>query len=368
MKRMPLYYWHVENGATMLPTGNWALSYPAGQETEHVTTRESATLQDLSTMPIIDIKGRGAAGLVDLVCANDPKRLQDGQMMYTSILDDNGLIIDDGTLLKLNDEHFVSLPTSRPLILDRFRLFEPIADAVVTDVSSAYSGPIALQGPKSEEILQSITDIDLSEMHFFWGAECNVAGFPCIVDRAGYTGEDGFELFPLAEDGVEVWTAILDAGNDHGTMPLGLMGMGSLRIEKGLIGGSEYKGSNPYECRLDMFVKLRGRNFIGRDALVRIREEGVARLVVGLGVDGDDVAKAGDPILVDGVEVGNVTAATQGYFLNKNIAMGMVKSEFAGEGTKASVTTEGNEREATITAARRYDPKGERLKIKRRSG
>ena len=367
MKRMPYYYWHVENGATMLPTGNWALSYPAGQEAEHMAAREGASLQDLSTMPIIDIKGRHAEGLVDLVCANDPKRLQDGQMMYTSILDDNGIIIDDGTLLKLNDEHFVALPTSRPLILDRFKLFEPLADAIVTDVSSAYAGPIALQGPKSEEVLQSITDIDLSEMYFFWGAECNVAGFPCIVDRAGYTGEDGFELFPLAEDGVEVWTAIMEAGKDHGIVPLGLMAMGSLRMEKGLIGGSEYKGSNPYECRLDIFVKLRGRNFIGRDALVRIREEGVARLVVGLDVDGDDVAKAGDPILVDGVEVGNVTAATQGYFLEKNIALGMVKAEFADEGIKASVTTEGTEREATITASRRYDPKGERLKIRRRS-
>ncbi len=367
MKRMPYYYWHVENGATMLPTGNWALSYPAGQEAEHMAAREGTSLQDLSTMPIIDIKGPKAEGLVDLVCANDPKRLQDGQMMYTSILDDNGIIIDDGTLLKLNDEHFVALPTSRPLILDRFKLFEPLTDAIVTDVSSAYAGPIALQGPKSEEVLQSITDIDLSEMYFFWGAECNVAGFPCIVDRAGYTGEDGFELFPLAEDGVEVWTAIMEAGKDHGIVPLGLMAMGSLRMEKGLIGGSEYKGSNPYECRLDIFVKLRGRNFIGRDSLVRIREEGVSRLVVGLDVDGDDVAKAGDPILVDGVEVGNVTAATQGYFLEKNIALGMVKAEFADEGIKASVTTEGTEREATITASRRYDPKGERLKIRGRS-
>ena len=366
MKRMPYYYWHVENGATMLPTGNWALSYPSGQEAEHMAAREGAALQDLSTMPIIDIKGRGAADLVDLVCANDPKRLQDNQMMYTTILDDNGIILDDGTLLKMNDEHFISFPTSRPLILDRFKLFEPLADAVVTDVTSGFAGPIALQGPKSEEVLQSITDEDLSQMYFFWGAPCTVAGFPCYVDRAGYTGEDGFELFPLAEDGVEVWNAILEAGKDHGVIPMGLMAMNSLRLEKGLIGGSEYKGSNPYECRLDIFVKLRGRNFMGRDALARIREEGVSRLVVGLDVDGDDVAKAGDPILVDGVEVGTVTAATQGYFLNKNIALGMVRAEFAEAGTKASVTTEGAEREATITASRRYDPRGERLRIRGR--
>ena len=366
MKRMPFYYWHVEQGATMMPSGNWALHYPTGQEAEHVTTRAGATLQDLSTMPVIDIKGRDALGLVNLVTANDPARLQDGQMMYTSILDDNGIIIDDGTLLRMNEEHFISLPTSRPMVLGRFKLFEQVADAVVTDVSSAYAGPIALQGPKSEEILQSITDIDLSEMYFFWAAECNVAGFPCIVDRAGYTGEDGFELFPLAEDGVEVWEAILEAGKDHGTIPLGLMAMGSLRIEKGLIGGAEYRGANPYECRLDIFVKTRDRNFIGRDALMKIREEGVSRIVVGLDVDGDEVAKAGDPILVDGEEVGNVTAATQGYFLKKNIALGMVRPEFAEEGTKATVTTEGAEREALVTASRRYDPQGERLKIKRR--
>ena len=106
---------------------------------------------------------------------------------------------------------------------------------------------------------------------------------------------------------------------------------------------------------------------MGRDALMRIRDEGVQRLVVGLDIDGDDVAKAGDPILVDGVEVGNVTAATKGYFLGGNIALGMVRTEFAEAGTKASVTTEGTEREATITASRRYDPGGERLKIRRRS-
>ncbi len=366
MKRMPYYYWHVENGATMLPTGNWALSYPTGQEAEHMAAREGAALQDLSTMPIIDIKGRGAEALVDLVCANDPKRLQDDQMMYTSILDHNGQIIDDGTLLKLNDEHFQSFPTSRPDIVGRFKMLEPIADAVVTDVSSGYAGPIALQGPKSEEVLQSITDEDLSTMYFFWGAQCTVAGFPCYVDRAGYTGEDGFELFPLAEDGVEVWNAILEAGKDHGVIPMGLMAMNSLRVEKGLIGGSEYKGSNPYECRLDIFVKLQNRNFIGRDAAARIKAEGAERLVVGLDIDGDDVAKPGDPILVDGVEVGNVTVATQGYFLGGNIALGMVKAEFAEEGTMASVTTEGSEREAAITASRRYDPKGERLRIRRR--
>ena len=366
MKPTPLYSAHVALGANMLPSGDWALSYPAGVEAEHMAVREAAGIQDLSAMPLIDVKGKGALALVDLIYANDTARLADGQMMYAAIVDDNGGFIDDGALWRRSVDHWTLFPTARNVVYSRFKMFESVADVYVTDVSSGYGGPVALQGPKSEEILQRITDVALSELYYFWGTEGTVAGFPCLIDRAGYTGEDGFELYPNAEDAVEVWNAVLEAGKDDGLIPIGLEAMDSLRIEKGLIGAAEYSGANPFECGLDRFVKLNRGDFIGREALRKIREEGVARRLVGLEIAGDEPASTSDPVLVDGVKVGQVTSASYGRFLKKNLALAFLETQYSEPGTRTSVTIKESESEATVATSRHYDPRGELLKIRRR--
>jgi aminomethyltransferase len=223
-------------------------------------------------------------------------------------------------------------------------------DVDLVDRSDEY-GLIALQGPRAEEVLQPLTATDLPRIGFYWFSPGEVAGVPTIISRTGYTGEDGFELYIDDPDGVvKVWDALMESGSGADIAPVGLGARDSLRLEVGynLYGNDIWEETNPLEARMGWTVKLDKGDFIGRDALLKAREEGLRRRLVGLELSGKHFPRQGYPIFDGDVEIGQVTSGTVSPTLGTPIAMGYVTAEKAEPGTVLSVDCRGRYGEATV--------------------
>jgi len=211
---------------------------------------------------------------------------------------------------------------------------------------------LALQGPASREILRPLADIDVDDVKYYRFVEGTVAGVPAVISGTGYTGEDGFELYVAAEDARGLWRALLDAGKEDGLLPAGLGARDSLRLEVGyaLYGNDLDDEHTPLEAGLGWITKLDKGEFVGREALVHQKEEGVSRRLVGLKLLDKAFPRPGYPIRSAGSAVGVVTSGTVSPSLGHGVAMGYVPAEMATPGTELSI--EIREREITAVVQR----------------
>jgi aminomethyltransferase len=366
-RRTPFYTMATAFGAQMGRVGGDFLNAHSYGDVraEHLNTRANVGLQDLSTMGKIDIKGPDAAALVDHLIVNDAAGMVPGQARYSSVCDEHGGIMDDLTIFRLADEHFLIVTGS----LNRLKLVPWVRHhaegrrAYVTDITAAIAFP-TIQGPSSRALLQAvIPDADLTALprwRFTWG---HVGPTRVMISRTGVTGELGFELFVPADEAAFVWMALFAAGGAFGLRPYGVNAMFTLGLEKlyPAHGTDMDEARSPFHLGLDRFIRFEKPAFTGREALLRLRDRGVEEAWVGLWLEGAPVA-AGTPVMDGAHKVGHVTYSDHGYSLDAPLATAHVAKAVAVEGMTLTLATPDGPRPARVTRRAFFDPEGARLK------
>jgi aminomethyltransferase len=340
--RTPLDERHVALGARMIDFAGWLMPVQyAGIIEEHRAVRERAGLFDLSHMGELFVEGPEAGAALAHALVTNPPALTDGRAHYSMIVAPDGGIIDDLIVYRLGLDRFLVVANAGNARIVSDALAERLTGfkAVLDDRSLAMA-LVAIQGPRSLEIVRPLTDVDLDALRYYAIAEGSVAGIPALVARTGYTGEDGFEVFVDGDRAVELWDAMMTAGASSGLAPIGLGARDTLRLEAGmpLYGNELDLTTNPFEANLGRVVKLdKPGDFIGRAALEKVARDGVARRLVGLGMRGRGIARHGYPVLAGDRPTGIITSGTQSPSLGQAIAMAYVATADATPGTMVDV-------------------------------
>jgi aminomethyltransferase len=354
----------IEAGATWTDWEGWAWAADFGDPVaEHRATRTACNMWDESPLRKWDITGPDAVALADALFTNDMAALELGQVRYGAICDEQGKMIMDGTIFKLADDHCMSI-TSYDSDLDWFRQVasDRGLDVQVED-RTAQMPHLQVQGPKVREVLGPITEgADVGTLRYFRFIHdgVRVGGVPCWLSRTGYSGELGFELYCSVDDAPELWNAVLRAGKPHGLRPVGLSAIETLRIESGLLFPDiDYfpHDTDPFEVRLDKVIKLdKPGDFVGRAALQAIADEGTARLLTTLRIEGDEVPEYGAAVTQDGREVGIVRSPCRSpTFDMQVIAMAAIERGLVNDGQRVEVAVGDGTVGATVAPFPLYD-------------
>jgi aminomethyltransferase len=340
MKRTPLFSAHRRAGAKMVEFAGWEMPVQYhGVIDEHRAVRQGAGLFDVSHMGEIEVRGENALELCQRLTANDISRMRLGQAQYNLLLNERGGVIDDVIFYRLEQDSFFICVNASNSDKDFAWLRAQAAGAAeVENVSDKYA-QLALQGPHAAKILQPLTAVSLAEVKSFSFVFADVASVRCLAARTGYTGEDGFELYCAAESAPRLWTALLDAGTVDGLVPAGLGARDTLRLEKAypLYGHELDDTTTPLEAGLEWVTKFSKPDFIGRDVLLKQKERGVERKLVGLEMLEPGIARGGYPLFKNSINIGRVTSGTRSPSLGKAIALGYVGAEHAGVGEVVDV-------------------------------
>jgi aminomethyltransferase len=362
LKHTPLYEEHGELGARLVGFGGWEMpvQYTSILE-EHEAVRTRAGLFDVCHMGEFKVEGRDAQAFLQYLVPNDVSRLAIYQALYTQLCLPNGNVIDDLLIYRLDDQRYMLVVNAGNIAHDLAWVKEQTArfpQVVVSDQSET-TALLALQGPLAEEILQSLTDIDLKSIRYYHCAVGLVDGIDNIVSRTGYTGEDGFELYCSSADVVKLWQDILARGRPQGLLPVGLGARDTLRLEAGycLYGHELDEQTNPLEARLGWTVKFDRGIFIGRDALLKVKEQGPQRLLVGIELLDRGVPRSGYALYQQDQRIGGLTSGAPGPTIHKNIGMGYVEAAHAIVGHQLQVDIRGKRIPAQIVALPFYKRK-----------
>jgi aminomethyltransferase len=332
MKRTPLYAAHRRAGARIVDFAGWEMPVQySGVIVEHLAVRSRAGLFDVSHMGEIEVRGNGAEAFCQKLTANDVARMKVFQAQYNLLLNDQGGVVDDVILYKRQPNDFLICVNAANSDKDFQWLRQHVTKDVEVENVSEHYGQLALQGPLAEKILQPLTQIDLSGIKSFCFAFGEVAGTHCLIARTGYTGEIGFELYCQSNDAQKLWDELLDGGSSAGLVPAGLGARDTLRLEKAypLYGHELDDGTTPLEAGLDWVVKFSKGSFIGGEVLLRQKQDGVKRKLVGLELIEPGIGRSDYRLLKDGRCIGKLTSGTQSPTLRRSIALAYVAAEEA---------------------------------------
>ncbi|MBE3559326.1 MAG: glycine cleavage system aminomethyltransferase GcvT [Ktedonobacteraceae bacterium] len=353
LKRTSLYEQHKRLGARLVEFGGWEMpvQYSSIIE-EHRAVRMHAGLFDVSHMGEFKIQGKDALAFLQYLVPNDVGRLAVHQALYTQLCLPNGNIIDDLLVYALAENHYMLVVNAANITKDLAWVqgqAQHFQDVTVIDQSET-TALLALQGPQAQAILQPLTQINLAAIRYYHCAAGQVKGAYCIVSRTGYTGEDGFELYCSPADVVGIWNDLLAAGKDRGLLPAGLGARDTLRLEAGmcLYGHELDEQTNPLEARLGWTVKFNKGNFIGRDALLQVKQQGPRRLLVGFEMLERGVPRNGYALYEGERQIGFVTSGSFSPTTGKNIGMGYVTAGDAVAGATIQVDIRGKRLDARI--------------------
>jgi len=343
---------HRQMGAKMVEFNGWDMpvEYPSvgGIMAEHNAVRTGVGVFDVSHMGDIRFSGPQALAAVQHISMNDAARLAVGQAQYSALLYPQGTFVDDVIVHRLGEDDYLLVINAGTRekdfnwVRENARQFNCKIEHLSDDFTQ-----IAIQGPKGVNLLQKLTDADLSAVKFYWLTRGTVCGLKNIlIARTGYTGEDGFEIYIPADEATStrVWNEILEAGKEFGALPCGLGARNTLRLEAKLpLYGHEISDTiNVWEAGLDRFIKMEKPEFIGRAALERAKSEGLKRTLVGLEMIERGIARDGYKVLDEaGKEIGYVTSGSPAPFLKKNIALAYVSPSHAQIGARVKVEIRG---------------------------
>ena len=333
---------HRALGARLIDFGGWLMPVQyAGILEEHRAVRERAGLFDLSHMGELFVEGDEAGDALAAALITDPRTLAVGRAQYSMICAPDGGVIDDLIVYRLGDQRFLVVANAGNAVIVSEELGRRLGDwRAVLDDRSLVTSLVAVQGPRSAEVLAPLTDVDLGALKYYAIVEGTVAGIPALVARTGYTGEDGFEVFVDWDRGPDVWNALAEAGKAADVIACGLGARDTLRLEAGmpLYGNELGRDVNPYEANLGRVVKLeKPGDFVGREALEAASKETPDKLLVGLVITGRGIARHGYPVLAGERRTGEVTSGTHSPTLGKPIAMAYVAPGDAAAGTILAV-------------------------------
>ncbi|KKN48473.1 hypothetical protein LCGC14_0652650 [marine sediment metagenome] len=338
LKKTILYETHVNLGARMVNFAGWQM--PVQYESiikEHEAVRSSVGVFDISHMGEFVLEGRDTIEFLQFIMINDLKLLEPFKGQYSCMCYENGTVIDDLIYYMVNSERFRMIVNAINIKKDFKWLNDHIGehDVKITNLTTRRSR-IAFQGPKSDDYLQPIVDVDLSKLNRFYSANCNLNKTPVFLARTGYTGERGFELSVENIHAEKVWNDLINTG----TCPVGLGARDSLRLEAGYsLYGHEISDSiTPVEAGLSWLVKPKeGIDYIGKDVLIQQKTEGSQRVLVGLNLIDRGIIRENYKILKDGNQIGFITSGGYSPTLKKTIGLGLVKKEYCKIGTELNI-------------------------------
>ena len=360
MQRTPLYDTHVALGGRMVEFAGYELpvQYPTGPLAEHNAVRNAAGLFDIDHMGQFELSGPDADLFLQLVQVYDIDQMAPNDAHYSLLLYDDGTVVDDIFLYKLSGSWLIVVNAS-----NRAKDFAWLqAQALDFDLTLIDRSDdlcmLALQGPKAEQILQRLADKDLSAVAARTAIELTIDGYPVIAGRTGYTGEDGFELYLPTDQAVAFWNRLLAAGKDDGLLPCGLAARDSLRFEACMpLYGHELSAAiNALEARMGWTVSW-NKEFIGRDALLKVKLEEPARLLVGFEMVDKAVAREHYDVAVDGQVVGHVSSGMKSPTLDKFLGMAFVPAAYSALGAEFDVLVRGQPKKARVVKRPFYKPR-----------
>lgn len=356
LKRTSLYNKHIGLGAKMVPFAGYDMPVQYdGLAIEHHAVRNSVGIFDVSHMGEFGVKGKDAQALVAWICSNDIGKMVDLQAQYNCMPNDQGGIIDDLIVYRWNAEDFTLVVNASNIAKDWDWIMQQKEvkdfDCELIDQSDDIS-LLAVQGPKATELLQKLTDVDLSSIKFYHFAAGALGGSSdVVISNTGYTGSGGFELYVFNKDAEMIWDAVMEAGKEYDIKPCGLGARDTLRLEKGycLYGNDIDDTTSPIEAGLGWITKFT-EPFNNQAYHQNLKNDGVSRKLVGF-----EMIERGIPrqhyLLVNaaGETIGEVTSGTQSPSLNKAIGMGYVKPEYAAAGCHIYVQIRKNTLKAVVT-------------------
>jgi len=318
---------------------------------EHMGVRTAVGVFDVSHMGEVMVRGEGALGALQRLVTNDLGRLQDGAAMYTVMCRPGGGIVDDLIVYRLDGSSWMLCVNASNRTKDVAWIREVVGDeAEVVDASDAYA-QLAVQGPKAIALMDRLTGGAVSALPSFGCATLDVAGVSSFVARTGYTGEDGVEVYVGPENAGVVFEALMREGRAAGIVLVGLGARDSLRLEARLLlyGNDIDESTNPLEAGLGWVVAWEKGDFVGRDALMRIREHGIERRLRGLVLQGKGMLRAGYAIMVDGEQIGTTTSGSVGFAVGEtSIGLGYLRADHA-DAAEVDVDIRGRAVRATLT-------------------
>jgi aminomethyltransferase len=351
LKRTPLHAAHVRLGARMIGFGGWDMPVQyAGIVEEHRMVRAAAGCFDVSHMGEFEFRGPDAGRALQRLTTNDVAALEVGQVHYSLLCYEDGGIVDDLTLYRLADDHYMMTVNAANIDKDWAWVTGRLEGRVDARDVSAETGLIAVQGPRAEGLVGRLADLDVTRVGYYRFARGRVAGVGAIVSRTGYTGEDGFELYLSAAETERAWNALLDEGKRDGVGPVGLGARDTLRLEMkyALYGNDIDQTTNPLEAGLGWVVKPAKGEFVGRAAIEAVRAQGVLRRLVGFEMVDRAVARHGYPIRHAGGVVGHVTSGSFGPSVERYIGLGYVPAALSAVGADIEVEVRGRGQRARV--------------------
>jgi aminomethyltransferase len=352
MKKTKFYNIHVKNGAKIVEFAGYQMPIQYSSIIgEHKTVRKSVGVFDVSHMGEVFIRGDKALDFIQEITVNDASKLNDGRVQYSAMCYKDGGIVDDLLVYRISKNEFMLVINASNIEKDFNWMKENNKFGVEIDNQSDNYSLLAIQGPESKKTLQKICDreLDIEYYHFF---KAKVGRTDMIVSRTGYTGELGYEIYfsgneKTAED---TWDKVFDAGKEFNIQPIGLAARDSLRLEMGfcLYGNDIDKTTNPLEAGLGWITKLKKERFVGKDALMKTKEEGLKRKLVPISTSEKVFPRHGYELSANGKKIGTVTSGTVSPILDKAIALGYVNIEYAYEGAAINFLIRGKEVPANI--------------------
>lgn len=354
-QRTALYEEHKSLNGKIVDFAGWEMPVQySGVLDEHKTVRTQVGLFDVSHMGEVLVTGRGALEWLQKMVTNDLSKVAVGQAQYAALCYDNGTIVDDIITYRKGADSFFICVNAGNAKKDVAWLKDhlPTSGVVLEDLSAEYS-QIAIQGPRSRELLQEAVDIKIGDMKYYWFAEGKVFGTPAIIARTGYTGELGFEVYIPNSAARMVWRGLLEVGQKYGVKPCGLGARDTLRLEMGylLYGNDMDDTTNALECGLGWVTKFAKGDFIGASALRTANEQGLKRKLVGFEMVDKAIGRHGYKIFGSesgGSEIGHVTSGSVGPSVGKNVGMAYVTTDKSVLGSDIWVEIRGERKHAKV--------------------
>lgn len=349
--KTPLYQRHEALGGKIVPFAGYLLpvQYPTGVIAEHMAVRTAAGLFDVSHMGELMFTGPDALKNLNHMLTNDFTGMYDGQVRYSPMCNDQGGCVDDLIVYRIHETAYLVVVNASNKDKDAAWMGARLSgDCVMEDISDQVS-QVALQGPKSKEIMLRLLDQEaLPQKYYSFTRDVDLKGIRCIVSRTGYTGEFGYELYCANGDAPRLWDLLLDTGKDLGLIPCGLGARDTLRLEAAmpLYGHELDQEITPMEAGLDFAVKMGKDTFIGKEAIAG--KLPIARKRVGLEITGRGIAREHQDIYIGDRLAGRTTSGTHCPFLGKAVAMAYLSPEDAAVGTTVEVDVRGRRIAATV--------------------
>jgi aminomethyltransferase len=351
MKKTKFYNMHVKEGAKIVEFAGYLMPVQYSSIiAEHKTIRNSVGVFDVSHMGEVFVKGDKALDFVQKITVNDASILTPGRVQYSAMCYENGGIVDDLLVYRLAENEFMLVINASNIQKDFEWMGKNNIGIELRNESDEYS-LLAVQGPNSGKVIQKLTS-DFLDMEYYHFIKTKINGIDMIVSRTGYTGELGYELYFKGDEKTaeNIWNAVMEAGKEFNIQPTGLGCRDSLRLEMGfcLYGNDIDQTTNPLEAGLGWITKLKKESFIGKESLLKVKEEGLKRKLVPLTTNEKAFPRHGYDLTVAGQKVGTVTSGTVSPVLDKPIALGYVDVKFAKEGSSVNFSIRGKEIPAEV--------------------